>query len=570
MRPSQPVKAAPVQGYYTNQAYGDSAGHSLHESRVQAALAIGEEKQAYTAPQHAIQYTNRPLQDSSFEKELAQLVAANQAVEYKAKAQQQSQNQPQPQHQQAQAQAAYYQQYQIPYKQEFLLQPVKKQEYSFMRQAAQGATKYVAPTILARAKNPHLQQQQPLPQQYLIETTKPAPPQSKPVALKPRQQYVQSPTEEPKYFAYQTYPENVNAMKIVAAPQLQRIQPSPQPQYQYKQVAPKESQQQIPPEYLQYYQSIKAQTEEPASDSKQYYRLAQAKAQPSPSSYIAQAAQAQLEYVDNYDTQTRLEESPKYAAYSAPKAQQPQQSHQYQQPQPQQQYSAEDDQLIQSLLAQSQQKSRQGLSGFASDKAVSAEPKPKIPQLASASHSSIFVSKSLAPKKHSHSVTIEPSPSTEQEEEIATVRLPPPKNNKVYTQEEFQALVEAGYSVTPVPVRDDDDYQPSFSPAPVNYPGHSQYPGYPTGAPEPEAKKPTESYAPATSAPRKRKQRRPAAIRPQQQQYRYLQNTQAESESQDKATYASPSEETVLNYGTRKHSRVRGSSAHREVTDSES
>lgn len=91
--------------------------------------------------------------------------------------------------------------------------------------------------------------------------------------------------------------------------------------------------------------------------------------------------------------------------------------------------------------------------------------------------SAIYVSKNIAPKKlarplvrleqvqqpqreqlyrieqQQHSgteqVTIE---QHGQSLEDQRAHLPPPKNNKAYTPEEFQALVAAGYSVTPVPV----------------------------------------------------------------------------------------------------------------------
>lgn len=89
---------------------------------------------------------------------------------------------------------------------------------------------------------------------------------------------------------------------------------------------------------------------------------------------------------------------------------------------------------------------------------------PKPPQ------SSIFVSKNFVPRKQQR-----PQPQL-REQSIRTeqpvqphlqqvnleqhgqnlddqrARLPPPRNNKAYTPEEFAALVDAGYSVTPVPV----------------------------------------------------------------------------------------------------------------------
>ncbi|GBP26590.1 hypothetical protein EVAR_18227_1 [Eumeta japonica] len=91
--------------------------------------------------------------------------------------------------------------------------------------------------------------------------------------------------------------------------------------------------------------------------------------------------------------------------------------------------------------------------------------------------STIYVSKDHAPKKllrpapvrielkPEHIVKLEPEtplenvrveqPERNLEEERS--HLPPPKNNKAYTQEEFAALIAAGYSVTPIPVGSLDD-----------------------------------------------------------------------------------------------------------------
>ncbi|KAL4716237.1 hypothetical protein ACJJTC_004731, partial [Scirpophaga incertulas] len=78
--------------------------------------------------------------------------------------------------------------------------------------------------------------------------------------------------------------------------------------------------------------------------------------------------------------------------------------------------------------------------------------------------SAIYVSKNLTPKKirPQQSVKAEPvrfeqptnSESTADAKSLDEQRaqLPPPKNNKAYTPEEFAALVAAGYSVTPIPV----------------------------------------------------------------------------------------------------------------------
>lgn len=88
-------------------------------------------------------------------------------------------------------------------------------------------------------------------------------------------------------------------------------------------------------------------------------------------------------------------------------------------------------------------------------------------------HSVIYVNKNIVPKKvqaHHHiqqnSEVAQQSQRTEQPSRVEHInleqhgqtleeqraQLPPPKNNKAYTPQEFAALVAAGYSVTPIPV----------------------------------------------------------------------------------------------------------------------
>lgn len=88
----------------------------------------------------------------------------------------------------------------------------------------------------------------------------------------------------------------------------------------------------------------------------------------------------------------------------------------------------------------------------------------RVSESAKTPQSSIYVSKNLVPRKPARPQQVyreqQQQPSVEQvnleqhgqslEEQRA--QLPPPKNNKAYTPEEFAALVAAGYSVTPVPV----------------------------------------------------------------------------------------------------------------------
>ncbi|XP_077293710.1 uncharacterized protein LOC143916462 [Arctopsyche grandis] len=547
LRP-QGARPTPTQAIYSSPGFfGNAGGHALHEARVQAALSVGDDKPTAVQSNTQFQFAPKPqsaLGDSSFERELAQLVAANQAAELKAK--------PQVQYIQAAPQKQAYNYVQKP------------KPYAFLRPDAQGP-KYIAPT--ARAKSPKFQSVQPsqLPQQYLIETTKPQPAFRPVLKAKPQQQQYYQIQEEPKVYDFQNFQESSpNPMKIVAAPQLHQSQaPS---QYRLSQ---KEVNEPAAPTYLQYYQAIKPQPEDISSvnDVKLESYLSRFSAQkPSASTpseeqiYIPKYQQQQQQQQhqqqqqqqqhQQQQQQTKVEEPGSYVRYKAAK---PQLS----------QYSSEDDALIQSLIAQSLQKPRQGLSNYASSKAASTESQPTI---SAPSHSSIFVSKSLVPKKNpSHSVTIEQA--DESEEDVQTVRLPPPKNNKVYTQDEFQALLAAGYAVTPVPVTEEEESKPRFSPAPSNYPGHSKYQAS-TVAPEAVQsyqKQSSESYASVTQAPRTRKVQRRRPVN--SSRYRQEEN-QAESESQSQASYALPAER--INYGMRKQVRTRTQSRQQEALEDES
>lgn len=86
----------------------------------------------------------------------------------------------------------------------------------------------------------------------------------------------------------------------------------------------------------------------------------------------------------------------------------------------------------------------------------------RVSESAKPPQSSIYVSKNVAPRQQAR-----PQPAyREQQSSVEQVnleqhgqslderraQLPPPKNNKAYTPEEFAALVAAGYAVTPVPV----------------------------------------------------------------------------------------------------------------------
>ncbi|KAF9808393.1 hypothetical protein SFRURICE_008446, partial [Spodoptera frugiperda] len=97
---------------------------------------------------------------------------------------------------------------------------------------------------------------------------------------------------------------------------------------------------------------------------------------------------------------------------------------------------------------------------------VSPQIKPeqsRVSEPSKAPQSSIYVSKNVSPRKPARPQQLfrEQQPTSVEQVNLEQhgqsleeqrAQLPPPKNNKAYTPEEFAALVAAGYSVTPVPV----------------------------------------------------------------------------------------------------------------------
>lgn len=87
----------------------------------------------------------------------------------------------------------------------------------------------------------------------------------------------------------------------------------------------------------------------------------------------------------------------------------------------------------------------------------------RVLESAKAPQSSIYVSKNVAPRKQARPQQLYREQQQTNVEQVnleqhgqsldeQRAQLPPPKNNKAYTPEEFAALVAAGYAVTPVPV----------------------------------------------------------------------------------------------------------------------
>ncbi|XP_022114810.2 mediator of RNA polymerase II transcription subunit 15-like isoform X2 [Pieris rapae] len=105
---------------------------------------------------------------------------------------------------------------------------------------------------------------------------------------------------------------------------------------------------------------------------------------------------------------------------------------------------------------------------------VTAKEQPRVIEATKAPLSAIYVSKNIAPKKAIRPVIRYEQPKPEQLREQShrieqasssdqvhfeqghldeqRSQLPPPRNNKAYTPEEFAGLIAAGYAVTPIPV----------------------------------------------------------------------------------------------------------------------
>ncbi|XP_053615691.1 mediator of RNA polymerase II transcription subunit 15-like [Plodia interpunctella] len=298
------------------------------------------------------------------------------------------------------------------------------------------------------------------PQQYLIETTnvqqQPQQPQPQiqyrpaPQAQRPAQalRYVPIPSPQPdlQQVLYER-PES-QGLKIVPAPKLQQQQPRQQlsfrliPQFQQPEATPKQ------------YRIIDAPVRQPVRQEQR-----------------APAVERPLTYLKRYPDPEKVRAVKIYDPEIAA-GQQPQivGEQYYLRP-----YYRQNEPLRQERLRyESPLPAR-----------PDADP-PRAPEPTKPPHSAIYVSKNLAPKKsrvqsrpeevridqssreqYRQEPTYRQEPNYRQSQRLEQqvnleqhgqsldnrrVQLPPPKNNKAYTPEEFAALVAAGYSVTPVPV----------------------------------------------------------------------------------------------------------------------
>ncbi|XP_013165897.1 PREDICTED: bromodomain-containing protein DDB_G0280777 [Papilio xuthus] len=272
------------------------------------------------------------------------------------------------------------------------------------------------------------------PQQYLIETTNV---QSQAPALQYRPIQSQRTGQTLRYIPLQVAQQAISqplyerpesqGLKIVPAPNLQNLQPQTQGNYvfvpQYQQPEPAQQKQ---------YKFVDTQRQTIQNVRQEQPRIAVER----PLAYLKRFPEPEKTRTVKIYNQSGLE-----GLSAVPQAGQNEQYY------------------IRPLYRQNEQRPRYDLSALAlrSFEQARAAESTKSPL------STIYVHKNTAPKKVSRpSVRIESqreqSASSEypieqgRALEYQRPQLPPPKNNKAYTPEEFQALVAAGYSVTPIPV----------------------------------------------------------------------------------------------------------------------
>ncbi|KAJ8709223.1 hypothetical protein PYW07_009049 [Mythimna separata] len=293
------------------------------------------------------------------------------------------------------------------------------------------------------------------PQQYLIETTnvqQQQAAQQSPLYRQPQQQqrvaqalrYVQVPQTQASQQILYERPES-QGLKVVPAPKLQPLQPLQQNQ-QLQQQQLQSQQQQQPRAQLAY--RIVPQYQQPEASPKQY-RIYEA-----PRQVIRPQEQSRLQSQNVERPVAYLKRFPEYEKMRAVKIYDPISEGIPQQPA---QIIGEQQYYLRPIYRTSEQRPRYEMPAQIKSEQSRVSEQAKAPQ------SSIYVSKNVAPRKQARpqqQVYREQPSSVEQvnleqhgqslDEQRA--QLPPPKNNKAYTPEEFAALVAAGYAVTPVPV----------------------------------------------------------------------------------------------------------------------
>ncbi|XP_021191691.3 bromodomain-containing protein DDB_G0280777 [Helicoverpa armigera] len=284
------------------------------------------------------------------------------------------------------------------------------------------------------------------PQQYLIETTnvqqqaiqqsplyrQPSQPQRVPQALR----YVQVPqTQAASQQILYERPES-QGLKVVPAPKLQPL--SQQQQIQQQQI-----QQQQPRAQLNY--RIVPQYQQPEAQAKQYriYEAPRQVIRPQEQRLTSQSVERPVSYLKRFPDQDKMRAVKIYEPIVEGVPQQPAQ------------IIGEQQYYLRPIYRTNEQRPR-----YEMPAQIKSE-QSRVSESAKAPQSSIFVSKNVAPRKqvrpqqlYSQQSSVEQVNLEQHGQSLEEQRaqLPPPKNNKAYTPEEFAALVAAGYAVTPVPV----------------------------------------------------------------------------------------------------------------------
>lgn len=278
------------------------------------------------------------------------------------------------------------------------------------------------------------------PQQYLIETTNVQQQQAvqqSPLYRQPQQQqrvaqslrYVQIPqTQAASQQILYERPES-QGLKVVPAPKLQPLQP----------------QQQQPRAQLNY--RIIPQYQQPEASPKQYriYEAPRQVIRQQEQRLQSQSVERPVAYLKRFPDHEKMRAVKIYEPISEGVPQQPAQiiGEQY---------------YLRPVYRTNEQRPRYEMSA----QQIKSE-QSRVSESSKAPQSSIYVSKNVLPRKQVRPQQLYREPQQASVEQVnleqhgqsldeQRAQLPPPKNNKAYTPEEFAALVAAGYAVTPVPV----------------------------------------------------------------------------------------------------------------------
>lgn len=290
--------------------------------------------------------------------------------------------------------------------------------------------------VKLRPKTPTIPPQLPAaPQQYLIETTNIAQQQPQVQQLRTLQQprpvqslrFVSIPATQPSY-----YPASENeGIKIVAPPKLQPLQQS-RGQLAYRLI----------PQY---------QPQPQAEAAPKQYRIVDPRpqsARPDIQRVPASSIDRPITYIKRYPEVDKMR-SVKLFEQAA--------QHENVAALPQSSQIIGDHYYIRPIYRPTDQRGRYQLAQLA----VGSMDQTRVLESTKSPQSSIYVSQKVLPKK----LRVDPKEQlraeqpreqqvdiTSQSLEEQRSHLPPPRNHKAYTPEEFAALVAAGYSVTPIPV----------------------------------------------------------------------------------------------------------------------